>query len=66
MTTIKIVKKGSKWAPIVNGKIYKALSAVEVAIASEAFTSVFNRQTVDAPDAFWTELNNAPAQGGID
>ena len=63
---IKIVKKGSKWAPIVNGKIYKALSAIEVAMASEAFTLTFNKQTAEAPEAFWTELDNAPAVGGID
>ncbi len=66
MSKIRIIKKGSKWAPIVNGKIYKALSAIDVAVASEAFTLVFDKNTVDAPEAFWAELDNAPAIGGID
>lgn len=66
MNTIKITKKGSKWAPTVNGKQLKALSAIEVCMGLEAYTLVVNEQTVEAPKEFWTEVENAPYQGGVD
>ena len=66
MPTIKIVKEGPRWAPIINGKKLKALSTVEVAIGLEAYILIANEKTVEAPKEFWEELANAPYQGGVD
>lgn len=65
-TQITIVKKGMKWAPIVNGKQLQAFDAITVCLGLEAFTLLVNEKTVEAPKDFWAEIENAPAQGGID